>query len=289
MTHIPADAIDTHVHVFDPARFPYAAERSYTPGAATLADLRRFEAGLGVGRVVLVQPSPYGDDNRCMLDALAALGPARARGIAVVRPDTITDAQVEALRAAGVVGVRANLTARGIDRAAAAVDSVAALVRRLGDTGLAIQVYADCALIAAMAPTIAASPVPFILDHFAGVDAALGPEQPGLAAVLRLLDSGKVWIKWSGAYRASAAAPAYRDLAPIARRMARVNPDRLVWASDWPHTGGGAARRARDVAQVEPFRTVDDARLLDIVSGWAGGAAARRRLLVDNPAALFRF
>ena len=285
----PTGSTDCHVHVFEPDRFPYAEPRTYTPGIASAGQLQSFRRGLGIDRLVLVQPSVYGNDNRALLNALRELGPDIARGIAVIDPASIGDADLRALAQSSIVGVRVNLSTKGEDRATAAIAAVANNISRVAAIGLAVQIYVDLPLIEQLADTIAASPVPMILDHFAGADAALGPEQPGFAALLRLLDAGKVWIKLSGAYRASRRAPDYDDVAPLARALIAANPERLIWASDWPHTGGGAERRERKPGEIEPFRQVDDAHLLSLLSWWAGDATVLRKILVDNPARLYGF
>lgn len=289
--HGVSGAVDCHVHVFDP-RFAFAAGRSYTPGAATVADLQAHLAGLGVGRTVLVQPSVYGDDNRALLDALEKLGPTVARGIAVIDPAAVTDDKLQALRDAGVTGVRVNLHTQGEDREQAAIAAVAQTARRVAAFDMVVQIYVDLALVAALEETIAASPVPVVLDHFAGARVEPGrPEQvpPGQTALLRLLGDGRVWIKLSAPYRAARQAPDYPDLAPLARTLVATNPDRLVWASDWPHTGGGDERAGRKPTDIEPFRRVDDARTLALLATWAGNGATHTKILVDNPARLFRF
>ena len=285
---LPAGATDCHCHIFDSARFPYAADRSYTPGQATFDDQRTFHAGLGVSRVVLVQPSVYGTDNRCLVDGLIKLGGV-ARGIAVIDVKTVTDGELIALQSAGVVGVRVNLEVKGVDRASSTVDAVVSVIRRVAPFGLAVQIYVDLKLVEALAETIAAAPVPIILDHFGGAQARLGLDQPGLATLLRLLQTDKLYVKLSAPYRASRDAPGYEDLAPIAQALIRANPDHLVWGSDWPHTGGGVDRAARRPGDVEPFRTVNTADTITLFSTWASDADTHRRILVDNAARLFRF
>lgn len=289
--HGVSGAVDCHVHVFDP-RFAFVAGRSYTPGAATVADLQAHLAGLGVDRTVLVQPSVYGDDNRALLGALEELGPTVARGIAVIDPAAVTDQALRALRDAGVTGVRVNLHTKGEDREQAAVAAVAQTARRVAAFDMVVQIYVDLALVAALEETIAASPVPVVLDHFAGARVEPGrPEQvpPGQAALLRLLGAGRVWIKLSAPYRAARQAPDYPELAPLARTLVATNPDRLVWASDWPHTSGGEERQGRKPTDIEPFRRIDDARTLALLATWAGNGTTHTKILVDNPARLFRF
>ncbi|MGY4428449.1 putative TIM-barrel fold metal-dependent hydrolase [Bradyrhizobium sp. F1.13.1] len=285
----PSGSTDCHVHLFEPDHFPYAEPRAYTPGTASVEQLQSFRRNLGIDRVILVQPSVYGDDNRCMLNALRVLGPDVARGIAVIDPARTTDPDLRTLKQSGVVGVRVNLNVKGEDRATAAIAAVSSAMSRVKAVGLAVQIYVDLPLMESLSHTIAASPVPVILDHFAGAEAARGPEQPEFAALLRLLDTGKVWVKLSAAYRASRRAPDYDDVALLARALIAANPDRLLWASDWPHTGGGAERRERKSGEIEPFRQVDDAHLLSLLASWTDEATVLRKILVDNPTRLYGF
>jgi predicted TIM-barrel fold metal-dependent hydrolase len=285
----PPGSIDSHVHVFDGDRFPFAENRSYTPGPATVSDLRAFLGELGIDRTVLVQPSVYGTDNSALLDALEQLGPDMARAIAVVDPETVTDEELQALRDAGVVGARINLAVSGEDSGAAAVQAVERMTQRVAAHDMIVQINADLPLLEALEETITASPVPIVLDHFAGAKAAEGLEQPGFASLIRLLGGGKVWVKLSAPYRPSEQAPDYEDLAPVTQALVEVNPDHLVWGSDWPHTGGGRDRAERKPTDIEPFREVDDAHILALLSQWVPDEATRQKILVDNAVILFKF
>ncbi|WP_157263961.1 amidohydrolase family protein [Azohydromonas aeria] len=281
-------ATDTHVHVFDPARFGFLAGRSYTPGAASVAALRECHARLGLERVVLVQPSVYGTDNACILDAIAQLGPDRCRGIAVVHLERVTRHELLTLHGAGVRGIRLNLEVRHeadpvrvlaeLRRAAAAVDL----------PGWCVQVHCAASLLPTVAQALPDFRVPLVLDHFAGLRAAdADPAQPPLCTLMALLDTGRVWLKLSAFYRASIDAPGYPDLAPLARALLQARPDRLLWGSDWPHTGGGSG--ARDPGRIEPFRRVDLGASLAALRCWMPDAATLRQVLVSNPAALYGF
>ena len=127
-----------------------------------------------------------------------------------------------------------------------------------------------------------------MFDHFAGAEAALGSQQPGFDAVLRLVGNGKAYVKISGAYRASHAAPDYPDVAPLARALIAANPERLVWGSDWPHPDSSkvAGRKPTDIAPALP---IDDGRVLNLLAEWAPDAATRKAILVDNPKRLYGF
>ncbi|MCK9919726.1 amidohydrolase family protein [Microbacteriaceae bacterium K1510] len=284
----PKGAVDCHVHVFDP-RFPFDESRSYTPRPASIVDLQALHSRLGIERTILVQPSVYGTDNRCLVDALSKLGPKVARGIAVIDATTVTDDELTALQSAGVVGVRVNLSTKGEGRAAAAVAAVSETAARVAPFDFVIQVYVEIPLVEALENTVAASPVPVVFDHFGGAKAELGVNQRGLDALRRLLASGKAWVKMSAPYRASGKSPDYPDVAPIARALIEANEDRLVWASDWPHTGGGAERRGRKATDIEPFRSIDDAHELALLSTWTKSSAVHKKILVDNAVSLFRF
>jgi predicted TIM-barrel fold metal-dependent hydrolase len=286
---IPPMATDCHVHIFDPERFPYSESRSYTPGTVTVDDLKRFHLAIGIEKSVLVQASVYAADNRCLIDALERLGPKAARGIAVIDPASATDSELRALQRAGVVGVRVNLNVLGENRSAAAVAAVSRVLKRAAPVGLSVQIYVDLPLVSALVETISEATVPVVLDHFGGSRAHLGLNQPGFDALRSLLKNGKVWVKMSAPYRASSQKPDYPDIAPIARALVAENPDRLIWASDWPHTGGGEERRGRRYYDIEPFQKIDDRRILELLSSWVPNRDTHRRILVDNPMRLYGF
>ena len=283
---VPADVIDSHCHVFDPARFAYSPKRRYTPPAATVADLRRFHASIGVQRTVVVQPSVYGTDNACLLDALQQLG-ASARGIAVI-DKSFSGQRIDDLIGAGVRGVRINLEV-GEDR------NVDGAYRRLSETvetlrgrPAVIQIFAALPVIQALAPRIQAQPHPVVLDHFGFAKAARGSEQDGFSALTGLMASGKVFIKLSAPYRISENAP-YPDTGPIGRALVEAAPGQVVWGSDWPHTGATERRAGAKPTDIEPFRKEDEVRDFSLVRAWAGSETVRHGLLVENAARLFGF
>lgn len=282
---IPARACDCHVHVFDPPRFPYADERVYTPDEAPLPALREHLERLHFERVVLVQPSPYGSDNSCMLDALRQLGPQRARGVAVVAEPPAPEV-LKTLHADGVRGLRLNLETFGKQpdptRVATAMQ---ALANAIADLGWHLQLYTNLATVAALAPTLQRLPCPVVLDHFGHLDAAAGQQQPGYAALLELLASGRLYLKLSALYRVSTQ-PGYADVAPFVTHLAQARPDRLLWASDWPHTMPAPGTRRRREG-IEHFREEDDGFALDQVLRWVGDPQLQRQLLVDNPDQLY--
>lgn len=268
---VPAGACDSHMHIFGPAaRFPYAARRGYTPPDCTVADYGRLMATLGLDRVVVVQPSVYDTDNACTLDALAQLGEA-ARGVAVLDPD-VSDAALDALHEAGVRGVRFNLSFDD----GSGLAPLEALARRIARLGWHVQFNARSSILVENVDRLKRLPVEVVVDHMGSVVASRGMEQAGLRALLDLLATGRTWVKLSGAYRTTRAGPPYAEAAPYARALAEAAPDRCVWGSDWPHPG---------LKGPMP----NDGTLLDLLADWVPDTAARRAILVDNPARLYGF
>ncbi|MGH7094221.1 MAG: ROK family protein, partial [Stellaceae bacterium] len=231
---VPRGACDCHVHVFgDPAQFPFAAVRGYTPPPASADELRKLHRALRISRVVIVQPSVYGTDNSCTLDGMRRLG-ARARGVAVIDAATSKTA-LDEMHRAGIRGVRVNLATAGESDPAQARRDLTEAVARVAPLGWHVQVYTELSVIAALQDELARLPVPVVIDHFGGATAAGGVAQPGFAALLTLVKAGHAYVKVSAAYRSSDKAPAYDDVAPLARALIAANSDRIVWGSDWPH------------------------------------------------------
>jgi predicted TIM-barrel fold metal-dependent hydrolase len=144
------------------------------------------------------------------------------------------------------------------------------------------------AVIAALRGDMADLPVPLVIDHFGGASAALGPEQPGFAALLALVKSGKAYVKLSAFYRSSSQRTAYGDVAALAEKLIAANPERMLWGSDWPHPGAGR-KPGQSVEEIEPFFSEDDGRTLNLLADWAPDPTLRRQILVDNPARLYDF
>jgi predicted TIM-barrel fold metal-dependent hydrolase len=283
---VPAGACDCHVHVFGTAaEFPFAAQRGYTPPAATADELSALQQALRLSRVVIVQPSVYGSDNSCTLDGMRRLG-ERARGVAVI-DDATTDAALDEMHRAGIRGVRVNLETAGETDPDAARRNLAAAVARVAPLGWHVQVYTRLSVITSLSEEVARLPVPIVFDHFGGAQAAGGVDQPGFAALLQLVSAGHAYVKVSAAYRSSEKAPAYGDVALLAKPLIAANPDRIVWGTDWPHPHAASPGMALD--QLAPFYDIDDGLALNQLALWAPSAAIRRKILVDNPARLYDF
>ncbi|MDM0114143.1 amidohydrolase family protein [Variovorax sp. J22R133] len=282
---LPPLATDTHVHLFDPARFPYAAKRRYTPPPATVADLQKVHRAIGVERVVLVQPSVYGFDNACLLDGLAQLGD-RARGVAVVEEGTTRD-ELLCLYQAGVRGVRLNVGVDGGRDAPACAGLLQRMDDTLSDIPMLLQLYAPVAVTLACSEVISTMSRPVLIDHFGLVPPPVAGRINVLAQMIDLVRNANVWIKFSGQHQISSDSPKYRDVASIARALWDAASERTVWGSDWPHTGGTSRPKDAPPERVESFRPVDDEQQLALVAGWVPDEAARHKVLVSNPEKLF--
>lgn len=286
---MPLWGCDCHVHVFGPFdRFPLARDRTYTPGPASIEELTSLLSRLGLKRVVIVQASPQGADNACLIDALQqinASGVMQARGVAVI-DDHTSDAQLQDLRLAGVRGVRVNLESAGQHNPEVARELMRDAARRVAPLGWHVQTYTTLPVLASMADTLASLPTPVVIDHFGRATAASGVAQPGFERLLDLLASGRAWIKLSAAQRISDLTDA-EDARPITRALVQANPQRILWGTDWPHPGAWHGRPRRP-DQLEPFHPVNDDRALQRMSEWLT-AQEWIAMLQDNPARLYDF
>lgn len=284
---VPPGACDCHVHVFGTAAaFPLVAARGYTPPPAGADELLRLQNALSLSRVVIVQPSVYGTDNSCTLDGIRRLGRERARGVAVI-DETTSEAALHEMHEAGIRGVRVNLETGGETDPDVSRRNLAAAANRVAPLGWHVQVYTRLSVIEALHDDVMALDVPVVFDHFGGAQAAGGVGQPGFAALLALVRAGKAYVKVSGHYRSSAKAPAFEDVAPLARALIAANPDRIVWGTDWPHPHH--ADPGKELSEPTPFFDIDDGLALAQLPRWAPTAATRRKILVDNPARLYGF
>ena len=267
----PPDSCDTHIHIYEP-RFSQAPGGPKPPGDFPVEAYRRMQARLGVSRVVIVQPNAYQDDNRCTLAAVAQLG-ADAKGVGVVKP-SVTDAQLDALTRGGIRGIRF-MTLPGGALGWDVMDGLAARVHAFGWHAV---VQLDGRTLPEREAQILRLPGRFIIDHVGKFLEPVPPQHPAFKSLLRLVDSGRCWVKLSAAYEVSKSGPPrYEDVGALARALVKAAPQRMLWASNWPHP----------TAPKEAFP--DDANLLDLLLEWAPDEAVRRRILVDNPAELYGF
>lgn len=280
---MPAQACDSHIHLFGPpSRFPLAEQRRYTPPLVGLDDLARMQDRLGLSRAVVIQASVQGTCNDYMLECLERW-PDRLRGIAVVADD-IPESRLRAMDAAGVRGLRINVAAeKGVTHEAIR-QRLATVAGRIAPLGWHVQLYVGASQFQALAGDIARLPCPVVFDHFGHLPTH-SLDDPLVRSLVTLLEAGNAYVKLSAPHRVSSRED-YEDLAPLARLLAAANPDRAVWGSDWPHV---LAYENRDPNGPDPTRPEDDGANLDRLARWVGNEEVLHKILVDNPARLYRF
>jgi predicted TIM-barrel fold metal-dependent hydrolase len=285
---VPAGACDCHVHIFgDPGRYPFFSGRAYTPDTADVAELRALHEALHMDRVVVVQPSVYGTDNTCTLDAIRQLG-ARARGVVVIDAST-PDSALDDMARKGIRGIRLNLATAGITDPAVALPRFQAAADRAKARGWHIQLNTSLRVIDALHAQLLASPVPLVFDHFGGAVAAAGVNQPGFGAMVNLVKAGKAYVKISAAADSvSKMPPDYPDVLPLARALVAANAQRILWGTNWPHPDS-AARPGRKATDLAPNVQIDDGQVLNLLPVWVPDLVTRRAILVDNPTRLYGF
>ncbi|HEX9192937.1 MAG TPA: amidohydrolase family protein [Burkholderiales bacterium] len=275
----PPLGCDTHFHVFGPAeRYPYGADLRYAPPLAPLGDFLAIATKFGIERFVFVQPSAYGRDNRCMLDAMRVVGKKKCRGIVDI-DENAPDAELSRLDALGVRGVRINVPPVKLYEAgfaATLLPRVERLHARCAEIGWQLDFLTPGWLTAELVPTLRKLNLDFTIAHFGLFPAKDGVSQPGFQAMLDLLrhGNGRCWVKLTGVYRMSVA-KGFADVAPMAQALIEAAPGRVIWGSDYPH-----------LSFVDKVGSLE---LWTLLGKWAPDAATRRRILVDNPQRLFKF
>ncbi len=277
----PPESCDCHFHVFGPAGvYPYDADLRYAPPLAPLDEYLALARRLGIERYVFVQPSAYGRDNACMLDAMreVAAGGAVPRGIVDI-DEHAPDGAFAELHAQGVRGVRVNVSPvkpYEAGFAAAMLPRIDRLHARCAELGWQLDFLTPGWLTSELMPTLRKLEIDFTVAHMGMFLAKDGVEQPGFQELLDLLRQGgrRCWVKLTGVYRMSLA-PGFADAAPLAQALMDAAPDRILWGSDFPHLSF-----ADKVGAVELYNLLDQ---------WAPGEAMRRRILVENPQQLFNF
>ncbi len=267
----PQGACDCHVHIYG-AGYPLAASATFVPPPAPVEGYRAMQRALGLERAVLVQPTGYGLDNGCLLDALAALGPA-ARGV-VVLPADVDDATLQRLHAAGVRGVRFMMLpgSGGL----LGWDDLPTMAARIAPLGWHIDLQLDGRDLPGRRATLDALPGKLVIDHIGKFLEPVAPDDIAFLTLQRVLDRPGRWVKLAAPYETSKLGPPhYDDVSVLARALVASHAERCLWASNWPHPN----RVPRP----------DDRALLDLLDRWAPAAQEREAILVHNPAALYGF
>ena len=270
---LPRGAVDAHTHIFGPqAAYPYAAERPYTAPEAPLAAFAALHAAIGCDRAVIVNATLHGTDNRVVTDAIAQSG-GRYAGVCNLADD-VSDATLAALDKGGIRACRFAFLKRlgGVKD----LGAFRTLVARVKEIGWHVDVYLEPGSLEAFAPLLKSLPATYVLDHMGSISAAKGLDDADFKALLALQTSDeKCWVKITGLERASAGGRPFLDAVPFAKALVDGAPDRVIWGTDWPHPN----------VKVMP----NDGDIVDLIPLYAPDAATQRKLLVDNPARLFRF
>jgi len=277
----PPNACDAHFHIFGPAaKYPHVTDDlRYQPPYAPLGEFLAQARHLGISRFVLVQPSAYGLDNSCMLDAMAELDPAIRRGIVHLDETRASDTELVRWHALGVRGVRINISPIRKPEAGLA-DALRPKIVRTADIcrglGWHIDLLLPGWLVSELMATLRALPVEFTVAHMGLYPARDGVAQTGFREFLSLVDDGskRCWVKLTGIYRFSQD-PTFADVKPFAEALIATAPDRLIWGSDYPH--------------LSFHDKVGTIGLFNKLADWAPEAATRQKILADNPARLFGF
>jgi predicted TIM-barrel fold metal-dependent hydrolase len=269
---LPPGACDAHCHVFGPAaKFPYAADRSYTPPDAPVENLRKLHARLGISRAVIVHASCHGTEMDVTLDAIASSNGAY-RGVACVE-DSVTDGALERLHSGGIRGIRFNFV-----KHLGGVPDLAVFYRllaRIKPLGWHIVLHFDADDILAQRELLGRIDVPFIIDHMGRVKAAEGLEQRPFQSLLDLFRNNPLaWVKVCGAERVSSGKRPFRDAVPFGQALIAVDSARILWGTDWPHP---------NISKDMP----NDGELVDLFGEICPDAAVRTRILVDNPSRMY--
>jgi 2-pyrone-4,6-dicarboxylate lactonase len=276
----PPNACDSHFHVFGPAeKYAYGTDIRYKPPYEPVERYLKLARRLGLVRYVFVQPSAYGFDNSCMLDAMRALDPAIRRGIIDLDENKTSDRELDELDATGVRGIRVNISPIRNPEAGLA-DSMRPRIARLAKICVELGWHLDFLtpgwLVSELMPTLHELPVEFSVAHMGLFPAKNGPSQSGFQEFLDLVGDGsaRCFVKLTGIYRFSTA-PDFADVKPIAQALMARAPEQLIWGSDFPH--------------LSFHDRVGTIQLYNLISEWAPDPGLRKRILADNPARLFGF
>jgi len=284
MSFVVELACDSHVHVIGPQdQYSMCKDRPYTPAPAGIRALQKHMGRMSVGRAVIVQPSVYGTDNRCLIDCLEA-EPERFRGVAVVHPP-VSDDELASMAAKGIVGLRINLESTGADDLPAALEAIRYWSSRLAGSGWHLQLYASYETINAALAQLVTLPIPLVIDHFGLIPPGLALTQLRSEVLYKRLTAGDVYVKLSGAYRVGRAEDAEK-IAGLAHALLAANDERILWASDWPHTNRETGKLSTEVSR---YRDVPAEALVRERSAWLTSSQVSQKVLIDNPASLYRF
>jgi len=270
---IPANACDCHHHIYDPVRFAYQPTDVRNQPPSTVDCYRMLQQRLGTTRNVIIQPSAYGTDNRCTLDALQQMGKETTRAVVVV-DDNISDDELKAMDQMGVRGIRFNINCGGSD----SLDMMRRLAERIAPMNWSMCFWMGPDMAVSMEQFLRDLPCEVVFDHRGHIPADAGVNHPAVKVISRMLEDNRAWIKLSGLY-IDTKCENYEDTIAVGKVYVKANPDRVIWGTDWPHPSCYSSRKPMP----------NDADMLDFLMDQAGTEENFRKILTDNPARLFGF
>lgn len=269
---LPKGAVDTHMHLYDPACKGEAAGPPPPDDYANLADYLSVQRWIGLENVVIVQPNAYQTNNECMLQALDQLGDT-ARGIVVVTPET-TEAELLDMHQRGARGARIMELPGG----AVGLKHLLEINAKIRPLGWHCIVQFDGQYMLTHAPLLNQLDDMYIIDHVGKFLAPTDPNSNSFGALLKLIDKGNCYVKIGAVYESThTQEPGYPDVAALSRALIQHAPERILWASNWPHVSQSIAAAP------------NDAWLLDTVCGWMDDEATIQQVFVDNPHSIYDF
>jgi predicted TIM-barrel fold metal-dependent hydrolase len=275
---MPAGAIDTHNHVMGPqSKYPYSANRPYTPPEANVDDLKRLRTQIGVARNVIVTPTPYGFDNRSTVDAVTELG-ATARGVVLLPPD-VSESELNRLETAGIRGARLNTQNPALK------ETLTTWAPKFKAINWHVQIVGQLPIIVSLGPQIATLGHPVVIDNFGGARGEDGVQNKDFQAFLELVRTRNVYVKLSAPYDRTRE-PGYANMTPFARALIAARADRMLWGTNWPHP---LPQQGVPITQISPYQNVDNVMLVTRLAEWCPDTATRKMILVDTPERLYRF
>ena len=272
-TRPPAGTCDSHVHIMGPFdKFFLSEQRGYTPVECSIETYREIMAILGIDRAVIVQGSAHGNDNRVTVDAVRKLGD-HGRGIVLVPPD-ISDTELEVFKSAGICGLRLST----ISKAGYGTEHLMTMVKRAQELDWMVLLhFGNVDEIVGQIQLLENMPINFVIDHQGRPLGKQGTDCEGFQALLNLIrNSDNCWVKLSSWYRQSNAGHPYEDMRPFIEALVEARPDKLIWGSNWPHPNFIG-------------KMPNDSDLLQQMIDWSGSIKVAEKILVNNPARLFKF
>lgn len=268
----PPNACDCHIHVYD-RRFPIAPHFKEIPPDRKVTDYRKVQKKLRLSRVIVVQSNNYGTDNSCMLEALSMFGDT-SRGVAVV-DQTFTDDELRQLTAIGVRGVRFHMLKGG----SLSWDVLEEIANRINVYGWHVQLQMDGRSFPEWQDLLKRLPGRLVIDHIGRFQGPVSVDHKAFKSLMCLIDTGRFYMKLAAPYHSwNSGPPTYPETGLLAKALIKAAPERMLWASNWPHYPYSAVNSMPD-----------DGAMLDLLLEWVDNNSTINRILVDNPAELYGF